>query len=182
MKMRKKLLGKLKINVKLAEGWSNLKIDDNVNLLCTTGKDSQDQLDLYPKITTDYHSYSSIPSNPKKYEILSCKRDNEIVWIDENLYIANSASAGNEEILNSNGITHIVNLVAHNFSNSYNCFKYLNLSVKDNPDADIIDLIPKIIIFISLGEKEIDNARFWFFWNKGVSRSVALLAAYMMYK
>ena len=64
---------------------------------------------------------------------------------------------------NSNWITHVINLVSHNSNKSIENLKYLNLSLKDSPECDILAALPKIIKFISKGEEEHENPRFLFF-------------------
>lgn len=68
-----------------------------------------------------------------------------------------------KKYLNSNWITHVINLVAHNNNKSIDNLKYLNLSIKDSPECDILSALPKIIKFINKAEEEIENPRYWFF-------------------
>jgi hypothetical protein len=75
------------------------------------------------------------------------------------LYIADAATANKPEILQENLITHVINLIAHKPTKAYEGFKYLNLSLKDTLDSDILSTVPKIVEFIKAAREDTEEPR-----------------------
>lgn len=116
------------------------------------------------------------------YITLDQERDDDIDWIYENLYIANAATGNNEEVLGDHNITHVIDLISHKKTNTVHKLKYLHLSLKDTPDCDILDWVSKVTRFIELSEAKEEEPRFCFYCSKGLSRSVAVMAGYLICK
>ena len=97
--MKKKLLWKLKINVRSAEEWNEGVASSDSESLAPL-KISCENNSLSPiKIDADSLTLPSTWNYPTQYEFRSIERTPGIVWIEDNLFISNSASANNEEIL-----------------------------------------------------------------------------------
>lgn len=57
-------------------------------------------------------------------------------------------------------ITHVINLVAHKNLEIISGLKYLNLSLKDTPECNILSVLPKVTEFVQEGEETEDSPRF----------------------
>lgn len=124
--MKTKLKAKLKLNIGLAEQYSEFSEaqTDNHNDLA----DSH-MLD----VSTLKHKTKSAEFDfpPGAFcfndEILANRGDVDIAKITESLYISNAATGSNPLVLAEHGITHVVNLVAH---------KNKKLGFKDSESAN----------------------------------------------
>lgn len=59
-------------------------------------------------------------------------------------------SVRNIELLTSNGITHIVNLISHQIENEFpNDFKYLNLNMRDRVGFNLLHAVLKVIDYVA---------------------------------
>ena len=99
MKMKKKGLGKLKINVKMAEDCSEFSWDQNSDEFKILDNEKQEDQFIPTKSITCSFNFPLIVSDTLRDEIRTKERNDEIIWIVEELYIANSVAANNEEIL-----------------------------------------------------------------------------------
>lgn len=106
----------------------------------------------------------------------------DIVCIYQHLYIANAATVNEAKALKEHKITHVINLIAHKTWNYPEDFKYLNLSLKDNPSWDILAVMPKIVKFIEEATEEDIDSRIVIHCQMGISRSAATLAGYLITK
>ena len=71
-------------------------------------------------------------------EFLISKKKDDLILIKDNLYIANEATAENQDILAENEITHAINLVANEESKVIQNITYFKASLRDNPEFDIL--------------------------------------------
>jgi atypical dual specificity phosphatase len=115
-------------------------------------------------------------------EFRSSDKQDAIIKITNNLYLADLKSAWNEKLVRSVGISHAINLVAHEESKLAEEIICFNACLRDSPGWDILSVIEQIIDFISAHEQESDGFKVMFFCKKGVSRSVSCLAGYLMHK
>ena len=128
------------------------------------------------------NTYTSILPLP------SCRRPqlnyNEIISpIIPHLFLGSSNSASNVTMLTSYKITHIVNCVSHNVINHYpSLFTYMNLSLHDTSQEDIIGHLYPLFTFITNAILQNPNANVFIHCIKGISRSASLVLAYLMYK
>lgn len=112
------------------------------------------------KTKTDVFSFD--PEGLGKWDKLSADETNDILWIIDNLYIGNAASASNQDALKDHGITHVINLISHEKSKNIDDYKYLNISLRDTPESDILCWLPSIIDFIDSAEAEDSDSRILF--------------------
>lgn len=96
----------------------------------------------------------------------------------DHVYVGSGAVARNREILNENGITHILN------SAGYACpeyfpeeFSYMTLWLKDSPSEDITSVLYIVFDFIEAVRQQ--GGRVFVHCCKGVSRSTSLVIAYL---
>lgn len=166
MKMKNRLkLGKMKINVQLAEKYNECNPDFEIDA------ESNEEWKGPEKKTASSFDNTDVFDFAK-----------EAICIQDNLYIANAAAACDPDVLRTFGITHVINLTAHTINNEIELITYLNLSLNDTPDSDITTWIPQVIDFISKEERTNKDSKFMFHCRKGISRSVALMAGYLMYR
>lgn len=85
-------------------------------------------------------------------------------------------------MLGYHNITHVIDLVSHKKANTVQKLKYLHLSLKDTPDCDILDCVSQVTKFIEASEANEEEPRFCFYCSKGLSRSVAVMAGYLICK
>lgn len=96
----------------------------------------------------------------------------------DHVYVGSGTVARSHEILESNGITHILN------SAGYACpeyfpedFSYMTLWLKDSPSEDITSVLYIVFDFIESVRKE--GGKVFVHCCKGVSRSTSLVIAYL---
>lgn len=113
----------------------------------------------------------------------SSQNDWDIINVFDNLYISNEETAFNESLLNSVGITHAINLVAHHKNQKrIKTLSYFEANLKDSPSWNILGTLEDVINFISQNDHKNSDNKYLFFWKKGLSRSVSILAGFIMAK
>lgn len=113
----------------------------------------------------------------------------------EYVYIGSKADAKNKSLLQSLGITHILNITPSrttdplagvpNFhedkhpssSSERSCFTYQRLSLFDTVGEDLLTSIPAAVAFITLAKF---HGKVLVHCNKGISRSSSMVSAYLM--
>lgn len=111
--MKSKLKMKLKLNIGLAEKYSEFseaQASDGNNSLGSSGVLDMGSLQEKTKSAEFDFVPGAFCFND---EILANRSDIDITKIAENLYISNAATGNNSLVLAEHGITHVVNLVAH---------------------------------------------------------------------
>lgn len=101
--------------------------------------------------------------------------------IKDNLYVGDLASASNSEALRDNGITHIVTVFNGGIEMYPDDFKYKIIHINDDPWVDIGNYFDETIEFIDEALSDESN-KVMVHCQRGVSRSVTLVAAYILYK
>jgi len=116
--------------------------------------------------------------------------DGEMSVITDGIYVGRYRAARDRIFLRNCGITHIVNCAAGSCDSMFpHDFCYLDLPLKDEPASEdelhrpmtpLAAYIPSASLFI---QKCLDSGgRVMVHCRKGVSRSVAIVAGYMMYQ
>jgi hypothetical protein len=97
------------------------------------------------------------------------------------IYLGSDFIARSKEILQKNGITHIVNAARVACGNYFpNDFKYFTLNLYDSPSQSIIGLFYKVIKFM---DEAIENGgNVFVHCYQGVSRSSSIVVAYLIWK
>ncbi|ORX87467.1 phosphatases II [Anaeromyces robustus] len=120
-------------------------------------------------------------SNKSNGYVVDTNPDTDCCEVVENLFIGSQDAAAEEEILNSKGITHIVN-VGTGIPNMFeHKFKYFKVDILDTPEFDILPFIEPTSNFIDNAIKN-ENGKVLVHCNAGVSRSSAILIGYLMKK
>jgi protein tyrosine phosphatase (PTP) superfamily phosphohydrolase (DUF442 family) len=101
--------------------------------------------------------------------------------IKDNLYVGDLASASNSEALQENGITHIVTVFNGGIEMYPDNFKYKIIHINDDPWVNIGNYFDETIEFIDEALSDESN-KVMVHCQRGVSRSVTLVAAYILYK
>ncbi|CAI2375673.1 unnamed protein product [Moneuplotes crassus] len=207
--MKNKIRAKLKLNIGLAEKYSEFS-EDHINKHELEDGHMLDVSSAKEKTKSAEFDFSpgAIYFND---EILVNRDDFDITKINENMYISNLAAASNPLVLAEHGITHVVNLVAHKkqepglkgsgaaSDKSYMTastgwglsgeekeneegrqVKSLELSLKDTPDSDLLSIIEKVYKFIEVEKEKFESPKFLFFCTKGISRSASVCAGYLI--
>lgn len=140
-----------------------------------------------------------IPYKNKTQQIISNQEvknesnRNTISQITENIYISGYLIGKNITYLQNNNFTHVINCsmgssmessqdklsTKESFLN--NGIKYLPLSLRDDPEIELIYYFFEIINFIE-SDKEIINQKILFHCIEGISRAPTMVAAYLMWK
>lgn len=116
--------------------------------------------------------------------------DGEMSVITDGVYVGRYRAARDMAFLKKHGITHIVNCAASSCESMYPAeFTYLNLPLKDEPASEeqlhlpltpLARFIPSASFFI---QDCLDNGgRVMVHCRKGISRSVSIVAGYLMYE
>jgi len=120
-------------------------------------------------------------SNKSNGYVVDTNPDTDCCEVVENLFIGSQDAAAEEEILNSKGITHIVN-VGTGIPNMFeHKFKYFKVDILDTPEFDILPFIEPTSNFIDNAIRN-ENGKVLVHCNAGVSRSSAILIGYLMKK
>ncbi|CAG9315256.1 unnamed protein product [Blepharisma stoltei] len=103
-----------------------------------------------------------------------------IDFIDEGLYIGNKLSAGKFELLKRTGITHIL-IVGNNLEPEFPiCFHYKRINVWDDEKENLRKHFPECNSWIENAIQ--NNGKVLVHCSQGISRSCAVVTAYLMYK
>lgn len=114
-------------------------------------------------------------------EIASKTTTNSLVKITPSLYISGHSIASDIQVLRSEGITHILNLVGeHKCLNQFSEeFYYETLKLPDNPRIDILFFLYFAIEFISSAVQ--NGGKVLVHCLKGISRAPTIACAYLMH-
>ena len=131
-----------------------------------------------PVFNSIYTAYSKLRGNYHYY--LPYTKEFQATQITENLYIGDIYSLYQREFLKQNGITHVVSVVLGISPPYPNDFKYLTLNAIDEEKQNLIDKFDDAITFIDKAINE--NGKVLIHCICGVSRSVTICSAYLIYK
>lgn len=101
--------------------------------------------------------------------------------INERIYLGDLSSALNKEELKKQGITHILSIINGAYEKDPDDFKYKIIAINDDPWVNIAKYFPVTNEFIENALSENPNNKILIHCKKGVSRSVTVLMAYMLY-
>lgn len=101
--------------------------------------------------------------------------------ITSRLFVGDLASASNNDAMKQQGITHIVSVINGAFEQFPNDFEYKIIHINDDPWVDIEKYFDTSNSFIDEALRK-TNTKVMIHCQRGVSRSVTLLLAYMIYK
>jgi protein-tyrosine phosphatase len=107
------------------------------------------------------------------------------VNVEDNLFLANLKTVCNESLILSikeSCSIYAINLVAQEEPNhiTLNYFDdVFKAKLRDDPECDILTTLELVIKFIT--DNNDASSKFVFFCKKGVSRSAALMAGYLMH-
>lgn len=115
-------------------------------------------------------------------DYMQCEtKENDMTQIAKNLFVCNYETTCNKNALRDTDITHIVNCV-YGLPNRYpDDFIYKNIPLLDNENEDIMPYIAETNQFIDDAIKNF-KGNVLVHCMYGASRSVSLLAAYIIYK
>lgn len=146
-----------------------------------------------PKISSKEESHIISINHPNE------NTKNSVSEITDNIYISGYLIGKNIPFLKKNNFTHVINCcvgssfeVSENNNNNNeefllqqlyerNDIKYLAISLRDDPEADIFHHFFKIIKFLET-EENIQNKKILFHCIEGISRAPAMVAGYLMWK
>lgn len=101
--------------------------------------------------------------------------------ITNRLYVGDLPSASNNEAMKEQGITHIVSVINGAYELFPNEFEYKIIHINDDPWVDIKTYFKESNEFIESALSKPDT-KVMIHCQRGVSRSVTLLLAYLIYK
>eukprot|EP00210_Caulerpa_lentillifera_P005505 g5264.t1 len=102
-------------------------------------------------------------------------------WAMEHVYFGGEGVASRLDKMKANGITHVVNCVRLERPNYFeNDLKYLTLYLQDSGSEDILSVLYDVFDFIE--EARETGGRVFVHCSQGVSRSAALVIAYVMWR
>lgn len=138
------------------------------------------QLRTDSKLVEDF-TLSIVPPTPSHQRSFS-KQSSHLCSVDEGLYIADVHTAKNTELLQSNGITHVINCIPSMDMAKFVCsdIRTLDLDMRDRSSFDIRKYFFTTVSFI-------DNAlacggKVLVFCFKGISRSATIVLAFLIWK
>jgi len=140
----------------------------------------------YARFNSDFPNTPNMSPVPRKtptFPESPTHIDNDIdTIIDGKLYLGNEQSASDENILETKGIQHILN-VSHDCDVPTTLYaqlgiKYMHVPIKDNSDAPIGDYIDSMLKFISNAISK--NEPILVHCRKGWSRSATVVIAYII--
>lgn len=106
------------------------------------------------------------------------RRCSEIV---DGLFLGGDLVAKNREQLREHGITHVVNCVGFLYGEYFKDeLTYKTVYLQDTPSEDILCVLHDVLEFIDKARSE--NGRVLVHCSQGVSRSVSMVIAYLMWK
>lgn len=98
------------------------------------------------------------------------------------LYVGSEEVAKSQELLNSNGVTHIINCAGLTVPNYFpDKYCYLNLKLYDSKEEDLSWFLYEVIDFIEDARRASGESKFLVHCAQGVSRSCAFVIAYVMW-
>jgi len=102
-------------------------------------------------------------------------------WAIDHVYFGGEGVAKNKAILDANNITHVVNCVCLEVQNVFDReLKYLGLFLQDSGWEDILAVLYDVFDFIQEAKESQGNV--FVHCSQGVSRSAALVIAYVMWR
>ena len=128
-------------------------------------------------------SMSPVPRKTPTFPESPAHFDNDVdTIIDGKLYLGNEQSASDENMLETRGIRHVLN-VSHDCDVPIALYtqlgiKYMHVRIKDNSDAPIGDYIDSMLAFISNAIAK--NEPILVHCRKGWSRSATVVIAYII--
>lgn len=102
--------------------------------------------------------------------------------ITDKLFVGDLASASNNEAMRQQGITHIVGVFNGGVEFYPNEFSYKIIHVNDDPWINIDEYFDESNSFIDNAFASTPDAKVMIHCQKGISRSVTLLMAYLLFK
>jgi len=115
---------------------------------------------------------SPLPSMTDSYSILPMTK------VHSNLYIGNEENSYDEDLLNSNGITHILSLIGH--QSSVGKVERKQYPIHDKGRSNIKDVLDEVYEFMELGQKDSNNLLVH--CKLGQNRSAVVVIAFIMKK
>merc|ERR1719245_727927 len=115
---------------------------------------------------------SPLPSMTDSYSILPMTK------VQSNLYIGNEENSNDEDLLNSEGITHILSLIGH--QSSVEKVERKQYPMNDKGRTDIKDVLDEVYDFMESGQKE--NNNLLVHCKLGQNRSAVVVIAFLMKK
>jgi len=115
---------------------------------------------------------SPLPSMTDSYSILPMTK------VNSNLYIGNEENSNDEDLLNRNGITHILSLIGH--QSSVGKVERKQYPMHDKGRSNIKDVLDEVYEFMELGQKDSNNLLVH--CKLGQNRSAVVVIAYIMKK
>jgi len=106
----------------------------------------------------------------------------QLEMVKPQLFVGPIEVAFKTEELQNAGVTHIVDISGDHYTKRPDLFQYLTLDdVTDDPSTDIIKVFQKVKDFIHSGMEEGGNRAVLVHCKAGISRSVAVVVAYLMW-
>lgn len=102
--------------------------------------------------------------------------------ITDKLFVGDLASASNKEAMKSQGITHILSIFNGGIELYPSDFTYKLIHINDDPWVNIDDYFDESNKFIDDALVNNPDAKIMIHCQKGISRSVTLLLAYLVFK
>lgn len=121
----------------------------------------------------------SLPSYGGRHRI--ARFDKECSKVADHIYVGGDAVARDREILRQNGITHILNCVGSSCSEYFKPdLVYKTLWLTDSPSEDITSILYDVFDYFE--EVREQGGRVFVHCFQGVSRSISLVIAYVMWR
>ncbi|CAA6654880.1 unnamed protein product [Spirodela intermedia] len=121
----------------------------------------------------------SLPSHGGRHRI--ARFDKECSKVADHIYVGGDAVARDREILRQNGITHILNCVGSSCSEYFKPdLVYKTLWLTDSPSEDITSILYDVFDYFE--EVREQGGRVFVHCFQGVSRSISLVIAYVMWR
>ena len=122
---------------------------------------------------------SDLPSHGSRFRI--SKFDKECSKVADHIYVGGDAVARDRDILRQNGITHILNCVGGSCAEYFKPdLIYKTLWLTDSPSEDITSILYDVFDYFE--EVREQGGRVFVHCHQGVSRSISLVIAYVMWR